>query len=183
MNLAQNQTKIDLVTDLVDEDLDALSEATEEAIIDGNGFGWLQPPGRQTLANYWRGVLLVPERELYVARLAGRIVGTTQLLKPPANNEASAHAATLTTFFIAPWARGHGLAKGLIRAVARSAVEQGFHQIDLDVRETQTAAIALYEAEGFKRWGVKERYAYTNGRYVRGFYYTKDLKPHGKWRR
>ena len=39
------------------------------------------------------------------------------------------------------------------------------------------------DPEGFKRWGIKERYAYTHGRYVRGFYYTKDLKPHGKWRR
>lgn len=183
MNVTQNQTQIERVTELGDEDLDALCEATEEAIIDGNGFGWLEPPGRQTLANYWRGVLLVPERELYVARLAGRIVGTTQLLKPSPNNEAGAHAGALTTFFIAPWARGHGLAKGLVRAVARSAVEQGFHQIDLDVRETQTAAIALYEAEGFKRWAIKERYAYIHGRYVRGFYYTKDLKPHGKWRR
>ena len=90
MNLAQNQTKIDLVTELGEEDLDALCEATEEAIIDGNGFGWLQPPGRQTLANYWRGVLLVPERELYVARLAGRIVGSTQLLQPPAAAKTAA---------------------------------------------------------------------------------------------
>jgi len=50
-------------------DLDDLCEATESAITEGGGFGWLKPPPRQVLENYWKGVLLVPERRLVVGRL------------------------------------------------------------------------------------------------------------------
>lgn len=160
-----------------ERDVDDLCEATDEAILDGNGFGWLKPPPRRVLENYWKGVLLVPERELYVARLDGHIVGTAQLLKPPPNNEAGAHAATLATFFIAPWARGHGLARGLVQAVVDSARRQGYAQVDLDVRATQDAAIKLFESAGFVRWAVKQRYAIVDGRPVEGYFYTKQLSP------
>ena len=122
-----------------------------------------------------RGVLLVPQRELFIARLSGHIVGSAQLLKPPPNNEAQSHSATLTTFFIAPDARGHGLARGLLQAVEDSARAQGFELLDLDVRETQTAAISLYEGAGFQRWAVKQRYAKVNGNHVAGWFYCKNL--------
>src|SRR3546814_8988488 len=98
---------VEKVAALSDDELDELCEAAEKAILDGNGFGWLTPPPRRVLESYWRGVLLMPQRDLFVARLDGAIVGSTQLLRPPPNNEAQAHAAQLTTFFIAPWARGH----------------------------------------------------------------------------
>jgi ribosomal protein S18 acetylase RimI-like enzyme len=173
MNGPAANTGVERLTGFSDEELDELCEATDEAILDGNGFGWLQPPRRRVLESYWRGVLLVPERELYVARLEGRIVGSAQLLKPPPNNEAGAHAAELSTFFIAPWARGHGLARGLLRACEESARGQRFRQLDLSVRATQEAAIKLYEDAGFVRWAVNERYACIDGKYVAGYCYTK----------
>ncbi|HLT76017.1 MAG TPA: GNAT family N-acetyltransferase [Ferrovibrio sp.] len=166
---------VDRITALSDDELDELCEAAEKAIIDGNGFGWLNPPPRRVLESYWRGVLLMPQRELFVARLDGAIVGSTQLLRPPPNNEAQAHAAQLTTFFIAPWARGHGLARGMLKSVEEAARASGLRQIDLDVRATQTAAIQLVEQAGYRRWGVKPRYAYVDGTYVDGVYYTKVL--------
>ncbi len=49
--------------------------------------------------------------QLFVARLDGVIVGAAQLVRPPRNNEAQAFAATLMHAFIAPYARGHGLAR------------------------------------------------------------------------
>jgi ribosomal protein S18 acetylase RimI-like enzyme len=160
---------------LEDDDLAQLCDATEPAIREGGGFGWLRVPQRRLLERYWRGVLLVPERELYVARLNDRTVGSAQLLKPAPNNEAGAHAAGMTTSLIAPSARGHGLARGLMKAVEQSARVQGFRLLDLDVRATQTAAIQLYEEAGFKRWATKERHALVNGRYVSGHYYRKLL--------
>ena len=51
-------------------------------------------PGRRALESYFRGVLLVPERELFVARLNGVIVGSAHLVRPPRNNEAQAFAAS-----------------------------------------------------------------------------------------
>jgi hypothetical protein len=92
-------------------DLEDLCDATEAAIGDGGGFGWVEAPPRHVLEAYWRGVLLVPERSLFVARLDGTICGSAQLARPPRNNEAQAFAAQMMSNFIAPWARGHGLAR------------------------------------------------------------------------
>ncbi len=167
---------IETMNHLNERDLEDLCEATDDAIIDGNGFGWLKPPPRRILESYWKGVLLVPERELLCARLDERIVGSIQLLKPPPNNEAGAHIATLSTFFIAPWARGHGLARGLLADAEHAARAQGFEVLDLDVRASQTAAIRLYENAGFRRWAVKPGYARIDGTYVDGYFYTKSLK-------
>lgn len=166
---------VEKVIALGDDEIDELCEAAEKAIIDGNGFGWLKVPPRRVLESYWRGVLLMPQRDLFVARLDGAIVGSAQLLRPPPNNEAQAHSATLTTFFIAPWARGHGLARGLVKVVEDTARDAGFRQIDLDFRATQTAAIQLCEQAGYKRWGTKPHYAFVDGIHVDGYFYSKIL--------
>ena len=168
---------IETVDKLSRPDMADLCEAAEDAINAGGGFGWVSPPPRAVLETYWRGVLLVPERSLLVGRLEGVIGGSTQLVRPTRNNEAQAHAATLTTSFVAPWARGHGVARGLLKAVETLAREEGFRVLNLDVRETQTAAIALYEDLGYVRWGVHPHYARVKGKWVAGCFYSKDLKP------
>src|ERR1700693_4199310 len=129
---------VEHVQELDDDDLAALCEATDAAIIDGGGFGWVNPPGRRALESYFRGVLLVPERELFVARLNGDIVASAILVRPPRNNEAQAFAASLMHSYIAPYARGQGLARMLTEAVEERARELGYHILNLDVRETQT---------------------------------------------
>ena len=167
---------VERLMEFTEEDLHALCEATSAAIIDGGGFGWVNPPGRMALETYFRGVLLVPERELFVARLNGLIVGSAHLVRPPRNNEAQAHAAHLMHSYIAPYARGHGLARLLTMSVEERARELGYHVLNLDVRETQDAAIRLYESLGFERWGVHPDYAVVRGQVVRGFFYCKRLR-------
>jgi ribosomal protein S18 acetylase RimI-like enzyme len=168
---------VERVTSLGDEDLAAVCEAADAAIIDGGGFGWIAPPGRAALERYFRGLLLVPERELFVARLDATIVGSAQLVRQPRNNEAQAFAASLMHSFIAPYARGYGLARMLTARVEEAARAMGYHVINLDVRETQTAAINLYERLGYIRWGEHPAYARVAGRTVRGFHYYKLLQP------
>ena len=168
---------VDRLTEISDEDLSALCEAADAAIIDGGGFGWVTPPGRLAMESYFRGVLLVPERELFVCRLDGIIVGSAQLVRPPRNNEAQAFAATLMHAFVAPYARSHGLARMLTRRVEESARAQGYQVLNLDVRETQAAAIRLYESLGYECWGVHPAYARVGGTTVRGHHFYKLLKP------
>ncbi len=158
-------------------DLTDLCDASETAILEGGGFGWLSPPPRKVLERYWSGVLLVPERELFVGRHNGVIAGSAQLVKPPRNNEAQSFAAAMTTNFVAPWARGHGLARELALAVEEASRDQGFIALNLDVRATQTAAIALYESLGYVRWGTNPAYAIAGGRLIAGHHYTKYLAP------
>ncbi len=156
-------------------DLSDLCDATEAAILDGNGFGWLRPPLRPRLEAYWRGVLVVPERELFVARLDNTIAGSAQLVKPTQNQQSRDFAVTLSTHFVVPWARGHGLARALVEAVEDAARAGGFEVVNLDVRETQEAAIKLYESYGYERWGSLPRYARVDGKMIAGHFYVKTL--------
>ncbi|MCS6891370.1 MAG: GNAT family N-acetyltransferase [Rhodovarius sp.] len=174
---AKPATQVERCERLTDQDLRDLCDATNAAIIEGGGFGWIEPQGRETLERHFRGVLLVPERELFLARLDGRVVGSAQLLRPPRYNEAQAWGATLTHAYIAPYARGHGLARQLIRAVEERAAALGHRVLNLDVRETQTAAIQIFEALGYIRWGTHPAYARVRGQTVAGHYYYKMLDP------
>ena len=80
------------ITKLSKRALSELCGAASEAIRDGAGFGWLRPPPAQDFERYWRGVVLVPERTLFVGRLDGVIGGSVQLVSPPPQKEAWAFA-------------------------------------------------------------------------------------------
>lgn len=172
-----HQMLVEVVTSLSPHDLDDLCEATNAAIIEGGGFGWVQSQERSALARHFRGVLLVPDRTLFIARLDGTVVGSAQLVRPPRNNEAQAFAGQLTHAYIAPYARGHGLARALVRRVEDHAAGTGLRVLNLDVRETQQSAIALFEGLGYTRWGTHPAYARVDGRTVAGHFYHKLLEP------
>jgi len=156
-------------------DLNDLCDATESAIDAGGGFGWVHLPNRNLLERFWQGVLAMPVRILFIARLDGVICGAAQLVRPPKNNEAQATSATLTGLFISPWARGQGLSRRLLDLVEKTALKDGYKVINLDVRDTQTAAITLYEATGYQLIGTHPHYAMIDKEYVAGRYYYKLL--------
>lgn len=158
-----------------DGDLLELCEATNAAIIEGGGFGWLEPQRQEILVRHFRGTLLVPERELFLARLDGRVVGSAQLVRPPRNNEAQAISAQLTHAYIAPYARGFGLARKLIGLVEERAAALGHRVLNLDVRETQLAAIQIFEGLGYTRWGTHPAYARVKGRIVQGHFFHRMI--------
>jgi RimJ/RimL family protein N-acetyltransferase len=166
---------VERLTRLERTDLEDLCDAAGEAITSGGGFGWLKPPSRHVFEAYWKGVLMVPERELFVGRLDGTIAGSVQLVRPTRNNEAQALTAQLTANFVAPWARRHGLARRILQAAESAATAAGMRLLNLDIRETQTAAIQLCEALGFTRWGVHPCYARVDDQWVRGFHYFKKI--------
>jgi ribosomal protein S18 acetylase RimI-like enzyme len=168
---------VEIVTTLAAHDLHDLCEATNAAILEGGGFGWIGIQDRAVLERHFQGTLLVPDRTLFLARLDGVVVGSAQLVRPPRNNEAQAFAATLNHAYIAPYARGFGLARALVGRVEEHAAASGIRVLNLDVRETQKSAIALFEGLGFTRWGTHPTYARVEGRTVAGHYYTKLLEP------
>jgi ribosomal protein S18 acetylase RimI-like enzyme len=125
--------------------------------------------------------LLVPEREFFVARLDGEVVGSAQLVRPARNNEAQAFSAQLAHAFIAPYARGFGLARLLVRRVEERAAAMGIRVLNLDVRATQEQAITLFEGLGYTRWGSHPAYARVSGQTVAGHFYFRVLEPpHGR---
>jgi ribosomal protein S18 acetylase RimI-like enzyme len=168
-------TSVERLTAFRNNDLQDLCDAADEGIKAGGGFGWLKPPPRVVMESFWRGVLLIPDRMVFVGRLDGVIAGTAQLIRPARNNEAQALSAQLTTHFVAPWARGHGLARAIVVAVEEAARAVGVKVLNLDVRETQGAAIQLYQSLDYQHWGSHPRYAFVDGGWVGGFHFWKDL--------
>lgn len=170
------ETEVRIAESLDNRGMDELCDATNAAIEAGGGFGWLTPPPRQVMETYYNGVVLVPGRKLFLGLLDGVIAGSAQLLAPPRNNEAQAATCNLVSAFVAPWARGHGLARKLTEAVEAQARAEGFGMINLDVRETQAAAIHVYESMGYVRWGTHPLYArLADGSWVPGRFYYKVL--------
>lgn len=178
---AVHRLEVERVDMLDPQDLADLCEATNAAIVEGGGFGWVEAQSRSALERHFRGVMLVPEREFFVARLDGQVVGSAQMVRPPRNNEAQGFAAQLTHAFIAPYARGFGLARLLVRRVEERAAAMGIRVLNLDVRATQETAITLFERLGYVRWGSHPAYARVGGETVAGYFYYRLLEPqHGR---
>ena len=135
----------------------------------------MRPPSRQRLEAYWRGVVLVPERELFIGLVDGSVAGSVQLVKPSPNFEAVRFNSDIETHFVAPWGRGHGLARHLLEAAEHAAIEDGFSVMRLDVRATQERAMSLYESCGYERWGTLDRYHKVNDEMIAGHFYVKTL--------
>lgn len=172
-------TTVERLREFRGNDLNDLCDAADEGIKAGGGFGWLTPPPRPVMESFWRGMLLIPDRMLFVGRLDGVIAGTAQLVRPAKNNEAQARGAAMTTHFVAPWARGHGLARAIVLAVEEAARAGGVLVLNLDVRETQEAAIQLYQSLGYTHWGTHPRYARVGRQWIAGLYLCKDLAEGG----
>lgn len=170
-------TRVERITEFRHADLTEIVQATEDAVRENIGFNWVLPPGKDVLESYWKGVLVVPDRVMFAARLDGTLVGSIQLVKPGISKETSSFAAAIEAHFIAPWARGHGLAKQLLEAAEREARSQGFAVLRLNVRETQEAAIKLYEDSGYVCWGILPYYEFVNAQMLGGRFYYKNLEP------
>ena len=179
MNI-QSQQKINIKTEIIssinDTDLADLCNITEQAIIAGGGFGWLKVPPIGVLKKYWKGSAVVPSRKLIVGRLDKTIAGTLQLVFSPPNDEARQKNFSIISHFVAPWGRGFGLAKAMINKAESVGLEYGANCAHLDVRETQEAAIKLFESKGYFHWGTNPFYAVVDGKNIKGYYYYKKLK-------
>ncbi|WP_291363937.1 1-(5-phosphoribosyl)-5-[(5-phosphoribosylamino)methylideneamino]imidazole-4-carboxamide isomerase [Acetobacter sp. UBA5411] len=165
---------------LNEDDLQALCECVDASILEGGGFAWVRPQGRSVLERYFRGILLVPERLLFVARQDGIIVGSAQLVRPSRSNEAQAMNASVTQFHIAPYARGTGLGRILLEEIINGARAMGYQFLNLDVRESQNRAIALFLSLGFEKWGTNPYYALDDGQMLRGHYFVKRLQENSR---
>lgn len=174
---ASSPVAIEIVDKLTPADLNDLCDATDAAVEAGGGFGWVALPARDVMERYWKGVLVVPERHLLIARIDGVVCGAAQLVEPSRHNEAQAFSAQLLASFIAPWARGRGAGRRLAETAEQLAVEMNYKVLQLDVRETQHAALHLYESMGYRRWGINPAYAMVDGKMIAGYFYTKFIGP------
>ena len=167
--------KVEILKSISDVDLADLCNITEQAIKAGGGFGWLSTPPREILNKYWKGLVIVQNRILIVGRLNGSIAGALQISFNPPNNEAQKNISKIQSHFVAPWARGYGLAKKIIDYAEHIAKENEGTCLQLDIRETQEAAIQLFKSKGYIRWGENPNYANVEGETIKGLYFYKNI--------
>ena len=166
---------VDKIKNLSEVDLADLCNITEQAIGAGGGFGWLRVPTREILNQYWNKIINDELTNLVVGRLNGVIAGTLQLSYEATNIESRKNIAQIKRHFVAPWARGYGLAKSMIDFSEKQAKENNIKSIQLAVRETQDAAVQLFSSKDYKIWGENPYYAFINGAFIKGIYFYKNL--------
>ena len=114
-------------------ELEELTSATMNAVDEGIGFGWTTKPPKNKVKEYWKGVLLVPNRWLFIGKYKGVISGSIQVVISSSANEAALFRISIDTHFVATWARGHGLAKLLIESVEKECKQNNYTHVLLDV--------------------------------------------------
>ena len=86
--------------------------------------------------------------------------------------------ADVATLAVRADMRGKGYGRAMFENMLARAKSEGAKSVTLDVRDTNFAAIKLYESFGFKVVGVRKRY-YSNGAdaYVMRLSLAGDLDP------
>ena len=73
--------------------------------------------------------------------------------------------AQITNVAIAPRYRGQGIGTRMMAEIIQAAKQRGAVRMTLEVRPSNTAALALYTAFGFKSAGRRPHYYQDNGEY------------------
>ncbi len=69
----------------------------------------------------------------------------------------------ITNIAVAPGYRRMRIATNLMETMFDIAGEEGIHDYTLEVRVSNSAALALYAEQGFRSVGVRKNYYYDNG--------------------
>ncbi|MFJ4721354.1 GNAT family N-acetyltransferase [Streptomyces luteogriseus] len=100
-----------------------------------------------------------------VAELDGLLAGYVHL-GFPTGLESNRHVRQIQGLAVAEEARGRGAGRALVRAAVDEARRRGARRITLRVLGHNTAALALYEAEGFLVEGILPEEFLLDGTYV-----------------
>lgn len=109
------------------------------------GSTWDQEKDRSEQA--WREA--VASRVRLVAARGDQVIGMAAVGPSMFSGEAD-----VTSFWVAPHARGKGVGDSLLLAVAAWAQEGGYHDLFLWVTDGNAPAEKLYERHGFRRTGA-----------------------------
>ena len=156
----QINISVDELQTISNTDLADLCYNTEQAIKAGGGFGWITVPPREVLKKYWNGMLLINTNKLIVGRLNNDIAGSMQLSFYPSNNEAQKTIARIQSHFVAPWARGYGLAKAMIDYAVTTSAANGDASATsntLDPHTFATGSVSLNALQGADTASLADR--------------------------
>ena len=70
----------------------------------------------------------------------------------------------ITNVAVNPLSRRKGIGEKIVRDILNRAYEKGVRDVFLEVRETNSVAIALYEKIGFKEEGIRKNFTINLGK-------------------
>jgi len=136
-----------------------LGEILVETVASGGSVSFMHPLAPETAESFWQDSLASADRNERVVLGAfdgDRLIGTvTLLLQLPPNQP---HRAEIAKMMTRVSHRGRGVAKALMRAAERIAIERGRTLLVLDTAE-EDGASELYERIGCRLTGVIPDYA------------------------
>jgi len=94
---------------------------------------------------------------------AGRVLGWCAL--SPVSSRAVYAGVAEESVYVAAGARGRGIGRRLLEAMCRESEAAGFWTLQTGIFPENVASLALHEACGFRRLGVRERIAKHHGRW------------------
>jgi ribosomal-protein-alanine N-acetyltransferase len=113
-----------------------------------------EPPSRFS-HRYMRQLVSRPDTATWIAEEAGEIMGFAIVEWAERKNGVTAYIQTIE---VAPEARNQGVGRQLLSRIEGSASKAGAYMIWLHVEASNTGAIQLYEAHGYRCEGRKENY-------------------------
>lgn len=122
--------------------------------------------------NYLRAQWGSQDNAQYVARAAGELIGTASLNRRP---NRMRHRGVFGISLKRAW-WGCGAAPALMGEILTFARENGFEQLDLEVRSDNRRAIRLYEKYGFRRLCTFPNYLKIHGEPVDCDFMSLDLR-------
>ena len=148
-----------LNADAAQNALPELAEMLQASVSQGASIGFVMPFTLEQAQAFWRRLLPAIEREeriLLVARQAGRVVGTVQLLLDMPDN--GRHRAEVVKLMVHPQARRQGIARELMLQIQQRAIQHQRHLLVLDTLTGDTAE-GMYRQLGFQLAGSIPQYA------------------------
>jgi L-amino acid N-acyltransferase YncA len=121
--------------------------------------GYWTPEAEQTYIDS-----LGPRSELFVAEVAGRIVGLQSIEPFVAYTSTMDHVAELGTFVLDGY-RGRGIGSGLARASLGFARQCGYEKVVIFVLTDNPLGLAYYRSLGFEARGTLARQTKIDGVY------------------
>ena len=120
------------------------------------------PLGLEAEQDYLRAQWDSPDNVQYFAKVGGEIIGTASLNR---GHNRMRHRGVFGISLKKAW-WGCGAASALMEAILAFAGENGFEQLNLEVRSSNARAIRLYEKYGFRKLCTFPHFFKIHGEYV-----------------
>lgn len=168
--------RLDTIRRLGSDDAPAWASLRSEALqTHPLAFGASVPDDPALLVETALGRLSAAESVIFGAFVGGQLVGIAGLLREQGRKER--HKCYVWGMYVDPSFRRLGAGRLLLdAAIDQARAWHGVEQIGLSVSTVAVEARSMYEARGFRAWGVEPRALCWEGRYADEIHMTLNLR-------